>query len=307
MTRRAAARAAIPPRRPRVSDSPGRAVPFVAVANLSPTLPGVDRSGMGWTILGRYETHQRAAGLAAGTIRLHRYRLTDLADMVASPELVTADLLKSILANPGWKPETRKSVRGVYRSFFGWAHADGHLEHDPAAGLPTVRIPAAVPRPIPEEPLRAGLGTAAEREAFMVELAAYGGLRAGEIARVHQDDWDRWARLLIVWGKGGKVREVPIEHAGLAARLDVVVGWAFPNGRGNHLSPGHVTKLVSRTLPGQWTAHPCRHRMATTAYAGTRDLLAVGALLGHSRPETTQRYVKMPDDALREAARAAAA
>jgi len=47
--------------------------------------------------------------------------------------------------------------------------------------------------------------------------------------------------------------------------------------------------------------------MATMAYAGTRDLLAVGALLGHSRPETTQRYVKIPDDALREAARAAAA
>lgn len=46
--------------------------------------------------------------------------------------------------------------------------------------------------------------------------------------------------------------------------------------------------------------------MATQAYAGTRDLLAVGAVLGHSRPETTQRYVRMPDDALRAAAHAAA-
>jgi len=170
-----------------------------------------------------------------------------------------------------------------------------------------VRIPAAIPRPIPEEPLRAGLGAAAERESFMVMLAAYGGLRAAEIARVHSDDWNRWLRLLVVWGKGGKVREVPIMHADLAARLDAVQGWAFPNGRGTYLTPGHVTKLVSRTLPGRWTAHPCRHRMATMAYAGTRDLLAVGALLGHSRPETTQRYVKIPDDALREAARAAAA
>jgi len=108
-----AAEAASSPRRPRVSETTGRAVPFVRVANLLPTLSGVDRSGMGWSILGRYEIHQRAAGLAAGTIRLHRYRLTDLAEQAATPELVTTDLLKSILANQRWKPETRKSVRGV--------------------------------------------------------------------------------------------------------------------------------------------------------------------------------------------------
>ena len=41
-------------------------------------------------------------------------------------------------------------------------------------------------------------------------------------------------------------------------------------------------------------------------FAGTHDLLAVGAVLGHSRPETTQRYVRMPTDALTAAVAAAA-
>lgn len=54
-----------------------------------------------------------------------------------------------------------------------------------------------------------------------------------------------------------------------------------------------------------WTAHTFRHRLATRAYAGTRDLLAVSELLGHSRPETTQRYVLLPDDALVAAVEAA--
>ena len=40
--------------------------------------------------------------------------------------------------------------------------------------------------------------------------------------------------------------------------------------------------------------------------AGTHDLLAVGAVLGHARPETTQRYVRLPDDSLRAAIAAAA-
>lgn len=93
----------------------------------------------------------------------------------------------------------------------------------------------------------------------------------------------------------------------LLEQLRGLDGWAFPNGKGSHLSPGHVGRLLSRAMPEGWTAHTLRHRMASTAYAATRDLLAVGAVLGHSRPETTQRYVRLPDDAVRAAVAAASA
>lgn len=59
-------------------------------------------------------------------------------------------------------------------------------------------------------------------------------------------------------------------------------------------------------LPDGWTTHTLRHRFATVSYAGTRDLLAVQELLGHSRPETTRGYVQLPQDALRAAVAAAA-
>jgi len=102
---------------------------------------------------------------------------------------------------------------------------------------------------------------------------------------------------VLVHGKGGKTRLVPLLPI-VTRLLEPRTGWAFPSPGGGHITPGHVTRLLSRALPAGWTGHTLRHRMATAAYAGTRDLLAVGALLGHSRPETTQRYVRLPDDAL---------
>lgn len=265
-----------------------------------------DVSRMTWRgMLADYERAQRAAGRSPGTIRLHRYRILDVAAIVPAPALVTADQLVRLLSVEHWRPETRKSVRGSFRSFFRWAHESGRLEEDPSARLPGVRIPPAVARPTPEHVLHGAIANADARMLLMLMLAAYAGLRAGEIARLHRSWWDGAA--LTVTGKGGRTRYVPVVHPALRQLLEELDGWAFPNGYGTHVSPGHVSRIMSRALPDGWTAHTLRHRMATAAYAGTRDLLAVGALLGHSRPETTQRYVRMPDDALRAAVLAAAA
>lgn len=247
----------------------------------------------------------RAAGRSPGTIRLHRYYLSVLRERhSSSPWRVTTAQLRELLAVPSWAPETRKSARGALRSFYRWAHGSGLLEDDPALALETVRVPPGQPRPTPEHVVRQLLAGPDPRIGFMGMLAAFGGLRAGEIAVVHSRDLA--VDELLVHGKGGRERAVPIVEERLLTALQGVDGWAFPNGRGSHLSAGHVSRLLSGALPGVWTAHTLRHRCASVSYAGTRDLLAVGALLGHSRPETTQRYVKMPDDALRAAARGAA-
>ncbi len=251
-----------------------------------------------------YETAQRAAGRAGGTIRLHRHYLTQLRDRHRSPWRISTAQLRAVLATPHWAPETRKSARAAFRGFYRWARGAGLVEDDPSSALEPVRVPAGRPRPTPEHVVRQLLHATDARLGFMGMLAAYGGLRAAEIARVHSDDLI--GDELLVHGKGGKVRGVPIVDPVLLGRLQLVEGWAFPNGRGGHLSPGHVSRLLSAALPGTWTGHTLRHRCGTVAYAATRDLLGVMELLGHSRPETTQRYVLVPDDAVRAAARAAA-
>lgn len=258
-----------------------------------------------WSVaLSGYTTAMRAAGRAPTTIRLHHHYLGLLADRYRSPWTVTTAQLLDYLAVEHWAPETRKSARSVVRVFYRWGQGAGHIVTDPAVLLPSIRVPAGVPRPAPEHLVRQLVRHAEPRVGFMAMLAAYAGLRASEISRVHGLDLDLGltGAALTVTGKGGRVRSVPIVNEGLLERLEALGDcWAFPNGLGSHLSPGHVCKLLSRAMPDGWTAHKLRHRMATRAYAGTRDLLAVQQLLGHSRPETTQRYVLLPDDATRAA------
>lgn len=252
--------------------------------------------------LREYETAQRAAGRAEGTVRLHRHYLRELAEHHRSPWSVTVRDLERMLSRPHWKPETRKSCRAALRGFYRWAHGRGYIEDDPGACLSPVTVPQAVARPTPEHLVRV-LVHASDRLGLMAQLAAYCGLRRGEIARVHSRDLV--GSELLVRGKGGKTRAVPVTAPTLVAAIGQADGWLFPNGYGSHLSPGHVGRLLSQAMPEGWSAHTLRHRMASTAYAATRDLLAVGAVLGHSRPETTQRYIRMPDDALRAAVAAA--
>ncbi len=251
-----------------------------------------------------YVTAMQAADRSPSTIRLHRHYLARLAREHRFPGAVTTSDLRRALAHAAWKPETRKSARGVYRAFYRWAYGMDLVGVNPALLLDPIRVPRAMARPAPEVVVLQVIAEAEPRVQLMAMLAAYAGLRVAEIAQVHEthllDD------VLRVLGKGRKVREIPVVHAVLLGRLQTLDGWAFPGRDNGHLTAGHVSRVLSKALPDNWTAHTLRHRMATVSYAGTRDLLAVGAVLGHSRPETTQRYVRLPDDAVRAVVRAAA-
>lgn len=250
-----------------------------------------------------YITSLLAANYAATTVRLHRHYLRQLRQHAPSPRVMTRQQIRHYLATPGWAAETRKSARTVAVVFFRWAVAEGIVEADPTIGLAGVSVPAGRPRPAPESVLAQSLAAAGPRERLMLLLAAHAGLRCCEIARVAHEDLV--GTTLRVVGKGGKVRDVPILNAELLVALRGGQGYLFPGSDHGHLSPAWVSRRLARIMPDGWTAHTLRHRMATRAYDGTRDLLAVGAVLGHSKPETTLRYVQLPDDALRRAVAAA--
>jgi integrase len=249
----------------------------------------------------------QAAGRAAGTVRLHRHYLGLLAEHYpAGPWRLTPGQLEKFMAKPSWSPETRKSARQVLTGFYRWAHGRGFIDDNPALYLPSVSVPPPNPQPYPEHLVRL-IARDDDRVGYMAMLAAYAGARCGEIAKVRPER-DLVGDELTLHGKGGKQRVVPVIYPPLLRLLErdrVRGGWAFPNGRGSHLSPGHVTKLLSNAMPDGWTGHKLRHRLATQAHNGTLDLLAVKEILGHSRLETTLRYVKMPDDAKRRAIAAA--
>jgi site-specific recombinase XerD len=241
-----------------------------------------------------------ASGASQGSLRLRRHWLTRLSlDVACGPWEADEQQLVEFLASRPWSPETRKSARTAVRMFYSWAYDQGLVDVDPARRLPTVRIPATVPNPCPDDVIRSALERADARERLMVLLAATAGLRCIEIAKVHTGDVVRrddgwWLR---VTGKGGRTRAIPLGPPLSDELPAMTAGYLFPG----PISAAHVGKLVERLLGGGWSAHKLRHRFATAAYAQSRDLLAVQQLLGHSKPGTTQRYTALPGDALRTA------
>jgi integrase len=217
-----------------------------------------------------------------------------------------------------WKIETRRGYRNTIRSFYQWAYHAGYLAApDLRDALPKVRASKPSPRPAPDSVWATAVAEAAPRTALMLRLASV-GLRRGEVAVVSTDDVTLTPSgyELRVHGKGNKERVVPIDgelaalllrgargHTPMAPRT----GWLFPGSDGGHLSPRWVGKLCSTAMPGVWTMHSLRHRCATRAFRGTRNIRAVQKLLGHESVATTEIYTLVEDDEVRAAMMAAIA
>lgn len=201
-------------------------------------------------------------------------------------------------------PNTYRSRRTTVRSFYAWALEAGLVERSPAILVPPGTMPAPNPRPAPDAVVAEAWLAADDRVRLMIRLAAEHGLRRGEVAVVHTrdllEDLDGWT--LLVHGKGGRERLVPL-NAGTAVTLrDLSPGWAFPGRIDGHLSPRRVGELVGEVMPGAWTMHKLRHRAGTLFYERSGgDLLVAMELLGHASPVTTRAYVRANRTRLRAA------
>jgi integrase len=239
-----------------------------------------------------------------GTVRLRRHYLRTLAHDHLDPRGVTADDLVAFLGNPRWSPEARKSARSTLIGFYTWAQRTGRRADNPAADLPRIKVPPGMPRPTPQHAVELAMRHPDPRTRLMVGLAAYAGLRCAEIARLRAEDVA--CGRIRVFGKGRRPRSVPV-HPRLLPLLEAAPpsGFLFPSGDG-HLTPGHVSRLLSAALGPGWTGHTLRHAFATSALAATGDLRAVQILLGRASPTTTARYTQVADERLVDVVRAIA-
>lgn len=256
-----------------------------------------------------WRTWLLACDLSPHTIRLRTYQLARFHE--AHPQLLDVEPadLAAWLGRDDWATETKRSQLAALRSFYSWAHASGLVTLNPARLLPRIRRTAPHPRPAPPVVVGTAILEADARVRLMLRLGVRQGLRRGEIAMVNTEadlveDLGGWT--LVVHGKGGKDRLVPLADDIAAELLALPRGWAFPGGVNGHLSADRVGVLMSRALPGDWTGHTLRHAFATKAWRESRDLLGLAEILGHADPETTRRYVKVLTEDLRAIVLAAA-
>lgn len=271
-------------------------------------LPSVGVSIEWAPAIAAWVTSLRAAGRPHTTLRLRRYQLVRLSHDLApaGPWQLCGEDLVQWIGSQGWSNDTMSSFRTAVRTFYEWAIETGRATASPARALPKIRVGAPNPRPVPNIVYHEALARADARVAMMLRLAGELGMRCAEVARAHTDDLDRdlfgWS--MVVHGKGGKIRRVPIPDELEAAIRSYIEqngpGWLFPSRQGGHLRPAYVGRIVAAVLPGGWSMHKLRHRFATALHEAVGgDLLVVQEALGHESVETTRRYVRVSSAKLR--------
>lgn len=240
--------------------------------------------------------HLRAQGASPRTVadrtRLLRALHTRLPFGLAYA--ATDELEDWLASDPDWSQWTRCTYANHIRSFYRWANGRW-LDGDPAAEMARPRQPDGVPRPVTDAELATALDRAPEPWYTAVSLAAYGGLRIGEIAGLRREDvtadtiWIRRA-------KGGDPASVDT-HPRIWALLKPRPAGPVcvrPSGRPPTVTVTWFTQHERRFfdsigLPAV-VMHRFRHWYATTLLDGGADLRTVQEALRHKRVTSTQRY-----------------
>jgi integrase/recombinase XerD len=212
------------------------------------------------------------------------------------------------------------AVRGLHK----FAHADGLTRDDPAR---EVRPPAAakrLPKALPvEDVLRlldipSAEGERALRDRVLLELLYSTGARISEAVGLDLDDVDDEDRTVLLDGKGGKQRLVPVGRPAIEALHAYLVrarpslvrrgrGSAalFLNSRGSRLSRQSAWQVLKTNaeragITASVSPHTLRHSFATHLLEGGADVRVVQELLGHASVTTTQVYTLVTVNTLRE-------
>lgn len=178
---------------------------------------------------------------------------------------------------------------------------------DPTTRLDTPRLPRRLPKVLSEAGVEALLAAAralpdAEEAATAtaaLELLYATGLRVSELLALPRAALNASGQMLIVRGKGGKERMVPLSDAArIAAKALPARGtWLFPGHPPTHpLTRQGFWAMLKRTAlragldPALVSPHVLRHAFASHMLAHGADLRSLQLLLGHADIATTEIY-----------------
>ena len=233
----------------------------------------------------------------------------------------------------GMAPRSLARILAAWRGYYQWQTRQQGWPRNPAAGLHAPKAGRPLPKalsvdqtqqlldrpalPIQDDPM-------ACRDQAMFELFYSSGLRLSELVSLdmhyhHDGDYRSrsWLLLdereLLVTGKGGKQRRLPIgekalhalqhwlekrtETAALARDADARAA-LFLGARGARIHPRVVQQQLEKYarasgLPMHVHPHSLRHSFASHLLQSAQDLRAVQELLGHANIATTQIYTRL--------------
>lgn len=282
-------------------------------------------------------------GARPNTLSAYRSDLDDFSDYAASTgssvAAATSDDIRGYLgelARRGLAPTSVARKLSAVRQLFRFLYAERYRADDPAAilegpkrgrSLPktltiaeTDRLIAAARAYADKAELSAAERQRAVRLHCLLELLYATGLRVSELVGLPASAARRDQRMLLVRGKGGKERMVPLNDAARNAvsTYRALLGdtkhrdspWLFPSfGQDGHLTRQHFARDLKELaaqagLRSQAVSpHVLRHAFASHLLQNGADLRVVQTLLGHSDISTTQIYTHILEERLKSLVR----
>jgi integrase/recombinase XerD len=234
------------------------------------------------------------------------------------------------LESSGLARATRARRLSAIRQFGRFAHEEGWRPDNPALQIRAPRPERRLPGTLSEAEVgrlldaarRVGRPALRKRNACLMEVLYATGLRVSELVSLPVAAVRGDPRAILVRGKGGRERMVPLTVPARAALADwlrardaaeaACPGKAAPSPFlfPSRAKAGHLTRhrffILVRDLaaaagidPARVTPHVLRHAFATHLLANGADLRAIQTLLGHSDISTTEIYTHVLEERLK--------
>jgi len=255
------------------------------------------------------------AGAARNTLAAYRTDLRLASDLLgAGLAAADADALARLSAS--WSELSRATVArkaAALRRFFAFLVEEGDRGDDPSAALPRPGTERTLPRTLSHadvDRLFAAVGERLQRDppfpadlrlSALLELLYGSGLRASEVVSLPRAAVQLDKPFLILKGKGGRERLVPLSDRARAAvaawrtHVSAEQAYLFPSAKA-HISRVRLFQLIraaaveARINPERISPHVLRHAFATHLLEGGADLRALQSMLGHADIATTEIY-----------------
>ncbi|MEP6067525.1 MAG: site-specific tyrosine recombinase XerD [Paracoccaceae bacterium] len=234
----------------------------------------------------------------------------------------------------GLAKATRARRLSAIKQIYRFAFEEGWRDANPAIQVPAPGIDKRLPKTLSEEEVDRLLKAARQtgrtqsdklRDTCLMELLYATGMRVSELVGLPVAAARGDPNMLLIRGKGGKERLVPLsadardalavwlhvrdeaEDLAVSQKRKPASSFLFPS-RGKD---GHLTRhwfyirikdlsIAANVDPSKVTPHTLRHAFATHLLAGGADLRAIQTMLGHADVATTEIYTHVLESRLAE-------
>jgi integrase/recombinase XerD len=266
-------------------------------------------------------------GAARNTIESYASDLSNFAEFAAgrghNPAEADADTCQRYMASlhaSGLSARTAARRLSALRQFHLFLLKEGMRTDDPTSQLDAPRLPKPLPKFLSEQEVDALLEAAARKPGrpgalgrAVLELLYATGMRVSELLSLPRSALGVKVDVMIIKGKGGKERMVPLSRAAkeaAAALLAVTEAnslWLFPGRDPKQPLTRQAFFLLLKQIalaagldPERVSPHVLRHSFASHMLARGADLRSLQMLLGHADIATVQIYTHIQVERLRK-------